>query len=167
MELSVWASRTVSLEDVSGNGSSLPIITPTPTMSPASNLDPTILASLHLGLVIAASVVVALLFVFVYAQLLAILCLGYKLVSYQTIFLFNILFWASLRLTMYSFYYYHCCELVNNLSPFPNWLLMYSPSVLLYFALALLVHYFGEVGAPCTLPIITYAVFIACTHSNF
>lgn len=146
MELSVWASRTVQDGSASGSGNSWPNITPTPTLPPASNLEPTILASLHLGLVIAASVVVALLFVFVYAQLVAILCLGYKLVSYQTIFLFNILFWASLRLTMYSFYYYHCCELVNSLSPFPNWLLMSSPSVLLYFALALLVHYFGEVG---------------------
>ena len=151
MELSAWESRIEysSLQDVgssSSGGGGWPNITPTPTLSPAHELGPTILDSLHLGIVIAASVVVGLLFVFVYAQLVAILCLGYKLVSYQTIFLFNILFWASLRLTMYSFYYYHCCDLVNNLSPFPNWLLMSSPSVLLYFALALLVHYFGEVS---------------------
>lgn len=147
MDLSAWTSLhsqadPTSLQDA-GSGSGWPNTTDAP-VTPA-DLVP-IIEGLHLGIVIAASVVVGLVFVFVYAQLVAILCLGYKLVSYQTIFLFNILFWASLRLTMYSFYYYHCCELVSKLSPFPNWLLMSFPSVLLYFALALLVHYFGEVG---------------------
>lgn len=117
------------------------------SIDPANGLNPSILiGDIHLGIVIASTVVVSLLFVFVYIQLIAILCLGYKLVSYQTIFLFDILLWASLRLTMYSFYYYNCCELVNSLSVFPHWLLMSLPSVLLYFALALLVHYFGVVS---------------------
>ena len=103
-----------------------------------------IVQDIHLGLVSATTVIVALLFLFVYFQLWAILYFRYKLLSYQTVFLFDILLWASIRLCLYSFYYYNCCELVDNLTPFVQWLLISAPEFLLYLALGLVVHYFME-----------------------
>ena len=103
-----------------------------------------IVQDIHLGLVATTTVIVALLFLFVYLQLWAILYFRYKLLSYQTVFLFDILLWASLRLSLYSFYYYNCCELVDNFSSFVQWLMISAPEFLLYLALALVVHYFME-----------------------
>ena len=101
----------------------------------------------HYGVIITSTVLVVILFVIVYVQLVMVICFGYKLLSYQTILLFNILLWAALRLTLYSFYYFNCCELVNKLSgKFSGWFLVSLPSVLQYFSLAVLVHYFGEVS---------------------
>lgn len=110
------------------------------------NLGPSLLLTqLHIGVIAAVTGVVVIVFIAVYVQLVLVLCYGYKLVSYQTIFLFNILLWASLRLTLYSFYFYHCCELVNNLPVVAEWFLVSAPSILLFLSLALLVHYFMEV----------------------
>lgn len=110
------------------------------------NLGPSLLLSqLHIGVIGAVTGVVAIVFIAVYVQLVLVLCYGYKLFSYQTVFLFNILLWASLRLTLYSFYFYHCCELVNNLPVVVEWILVSAPSILLFLSLALLVHYFMEV----------------------
>lgn len=101
----------------------------------------------HYGVTITSTVLVIILFVVVYVQLVMVICFGYKLLSYQTILLFDILFWAALRLTLYSFYFYNCCELVVNLNgKFSGWLLVAFPSALQYFSLAVLVHYFGEVS---------------------
>lgn len=101
----------------------------------------------HYGVTTTITVLVAILFVMVYVQLVMVICFGYKLLSYQTILLFDILLWAALRLALYSFYYYNCCELVNKLSgKFSGWILVDLPSALQYFSLAVLVHYFGEVG---------------------
>ena len=103
--------------------------------------------AVHYAVVISSTVLVALVFVVVYVQLIMVICFGYKLVSYQTILLFDILLWATLRLSLYSFYYYNCCDLVESLEGnFLGWLLMSLPSALQYGSLAILVHYFGEVS---------------------
>lgn len=104
-------------------------------------------APVHLSVTIAVSAMVGVLFAAVYVQLLMVICFGYKLISYQTVLLFDILLWAALRLTLYSFYYYHCCEVVNNLPVGWDWLLVAFPSTLQFVSLAVLVHYFGEVGS--------------------
>ena len=99
----------------------------------------------HLAVIVTISVLVGILFAAVYVQLIMVICFGYKLVSYQTILLFNILLWAFLRLALYSFYFYHCCERVNSLPVGLKWLLVSFPAALQYVSLAVLVHYFGEV----------------------
>lgn len=117
---------------------------PSNNTTAASYLD-----SVHIGVISSVTIVVALVFVFVYAQLIAVLYYGYKLISYQTIFLFDILIWASLQLTHYSFYFFNCCtskSLVNNLPVTVEWLLVSSPSIFLFFSLSLLVYYFMEVS---------------------
>ena len=117
------------------------------TVSPANIVSPSIYV--HLGVTITVSVLVALLFLAVYIQLMMVLCFGYKLISYQTVLLFDILLWAALRLTLYSFYF-RCCELIQRLDIGWGWLLVAFPSVLQYISLAVLVHYFGEVSeSPC------------------
>ncbi len=101
----------------------------------------------HYSVTIIITMLVAILFLLVYIQLIMVICFGYKLLTYQTLLLFDILFWASLRLTFYSFYFYHCCDLVTTLDgSFSGWFLVAFPSALQYFSLALLVHYFSEVS---------------------
>ena len=140
-----------------------------PTLMTASP----VATSIHLGVIVSITVMVALLFLFVYVQLAMVLCLGYKLFSYQTVLLFVILLWASLRLTLYSTYYFHCCDLDEHLSAFPEWLLVSFPSALQFFSLAIIVHYYGQVremegGAVvhrsqyCALEIILLQVFSLC-----
>ncbi len=103
--------------------------------------------AVHYSVTVSSTVLVALVFLVVYVQLIMVICFGYKLVSYQTILLFDILLWAALRLSLYSFYYYNCCDLVKSLEGnFLGWLLMSLPSVLQYGSLAILVHYFGVVS---------------------
>lgn len=102
----------------------------------------------HYGVTIVITTLVGILFLLVYLQLIMVICFGYKLLTYQTILLFDILLWASLRLTLYSFYFYHCCDLVNRMDgTFAGWILVSFPSALQYFSLAVLVHYFGEVSS--------------------
>ena len=101
----------------------------------------------HYSVTIIITMLVAILFLLVYVQLIMVICLGYKLITYQTLLLFDILFWAALRLTLYSFYFYNCCDLVTKLDgSFWGWFLVAFPSGLQYFSLALLVHYFSEVS---------------------
>ena len=101
---------------------------------------------IHLSVIILISVLVLILFIAIYVQLILVIWFGYKLLSYQTVLLFNILLWAALRLTLYSFYYYHCCEAVRLLKGVAAWVLVASPAVLQYLSLAVLVRYFGEVS---------------------
>ena len=119
----------------------MPVISP---VSPASIISP-IDIYVHLGVTITVYVLVALLFLGVYVQLMMVLCFGYKLISYQTVLLFDILIWAALRLTLYSFYF-RCCSLIQQLNIGWGWLLVAFPSALQYISLAILVHYFGEVN---------------------
>lgn len=113
-------------------------------VSPESIISP-IDIYVHLGVTVTVTVLVALLFLAVYVQLMMVLCFGYKLISYQTILLFDILIWAALRLTLYSFYF-RCCDLIQALNVGWGWLLVAFPSALQYISLAILVHYFGEVN---------------------
>ena len=112
-----------------------------PTISPSHEM----IARLHTWVIVGVTIVMAIVFVAVYIQLSVVLCYGYKLISYQTIFLFNILLWASFRLTFNSFYFYYCCGLISNISPTSKWFLISFPEILLFLSLALLVHYFMEV----------------------
>ena len=138
LELSAMTSY-LSSHHIQGTGAS----TIAPAVSPA-NIAP-IGVSVHLGVTITVSVLVALLFLVVYVQLMMVLCFGYKLISYQTVLLFDILIWAALRLTLYSFYF-RCCDLIQQLNIGWGWLLVAFPSALQYISLAILVHYFGEVN---------------------
>ena len=113
----------------------------TPTMAPINGL----VGKIHMGVIYGVTVIVALIFLAVYIQLTLVICYGYKLVSYQTVFLFNILLWASFRLTFNSFYFYYCCELIYKASATSKWFLISFPEILLFLSLALLVHYFMEV----------------------
>ena len=122
-----------------------PIITGTiPPIVPPANIITPIDIGVHLGVTVTVTVLVALLFLAVYVQLMMVLCFGYKLISYQTVLLFDILIWAALRLTLYSFYF-RCCDLIQRLNTGWGWLLVAFPSALQYISLAILVHYFGEV----------------------
>ena len=106
----------------------------------------------HYSVTIIITTLVAILFLLVYVQLIMVICFGYKLITYQTLLLFDILLWAALRLTLYSFYFFHCCDLVARLDgSFSGWFLVAFPSALQYFSLALLVHYFSEVSFDYTL----------------
>ena len=116
------------------------------TSTPATIGEATVQAPIHLAVTITVTLFVGILFILVYIQLCMVICCGYRLVSYQSILLFDILLWAVLRLTLYSFYFYHCCELVERLPIFFEWLLVAFPSALQYVSLAILVHYFGEVS---------------------
>ena len=120
------------------------VITIAPAVSPANIISP-IDIYVHLGVTVTVSVLVAILFLGVYVQLMMVLCFGYKLISYQTVLLFDILIWAALRLTLYSFYF-RCCDLIQQLNIGWGWLLVAFPLALQYISLAILVHYFGEVN---------------------
>ena len=111
----------------------------------------------HLTVIVLISVLVAVLFVAIYIQLILVIWFGYKLLSYQTVLLFSILLWAALRLTLYSFYYYHCCESVRLLNGVVGWVVVDLPAVLQYFSLAVLVRYFGEVSS--------YSFFLKCVFN--
>lgn len=125
----------------------LTITSPTPAYQPIGPAEVSL--PIHLGVMIAVSLLMAILFIAIYIQLIMVIRFGYKLLSYQTVLLFNILLWAALRLVLYSFYYYHCCEAVRLLSGVAGWFLVVFPSALQFFSLAVLVRYFGEVGSHC------------------
>ena len=130
-------------EPVKMGGTPIHIVAIGPIVSPANIITP-IDIGVHLGVTVTVTVLVALLFLAVYIQLMMVLCFGYNLISYQTVLLFDILIWAALRLTLYSFYF-RCCDLIQHLSTGWGWLLVAFPSALQYISLAILVHYFGEV----------------------
>ena len=136
------------------------------TISPTANEKTVSIAtvepSIHLAVTGTVTFFVGLLFFLVYLQLCMVIYYGYRLLSYQTILLFDILLWAALRLTLYSFYFYHCCELVGRLSLFFTWLLVAFPSALQFITLGILVHYFGEVSY-CHIPnaVLLHMCFLA------
>lgn len=145
-------SSTFGESSASGNMSNVTIYPPSP--SPISPVTPSssslvpgeVALPVHLAVIILISVLVLILFIAIYVQLILVMWFGYKLISYQTVLLFNILLWAALRLTLYSFYYYHCCESVRLLSGVTGYVVVAFPAVLQYFSLAVLVRYFGEVS---------------------
>uniref|UniRef100_A0A8D0E9Y6 G protein-coupled receptor 137B n=1 Tax=Salvator merianae TaxID=96440 RepID=A0A8D0E9Y6_SALMN len=109
-----------------------------PTLSPA------VPPYVTLGLTIVYTVFYSLLFVFIYIQLWLILHYRHKRFSYQTVFLFLCLLWASLRTILFSFYFKDFV-IANSLSPFAFWLLYCFPVCLQFFTLTLMNLYFAQV----------------------
>ncbi|XP_053156011.1 integral membrane protein GPR137B isoform X2 [Hemicordylus capensis] len=122
-----------ALEWDSMNNDTLP-----PTLSPA------VPPYVKLGLTIAYTVFYSLLFVFIYIQLWLVLHYRHKRFSYQTVFLFLCLLWASLRTVLFSFYFKDFIT-ANSLSPFIFWLLYCFPVCLQFFTLTLMNLYFTQV----------------------
>lgn len=109
-----------------------------PTLSPA------VPPYVKLGLTVAYTVFYSLLFVFIYIQLWLVLHYRHKRFSYQTVFLFLCLLWASLRTVLFSFYFKDFVS-ANSLSPFAFWLLYCFPVCLQFFTLTLMNLYFTQV----------------------
>uniref|UniRef100_A0A8B9RY70 G protein-coupled receptor 137B n=1 Tax=Accipiter nisus TaxID=211598 RepID=A0A8B9RY70_9AVES len=107
---------------------------------PANSVPPYV----KLGLTIVYTVFYSLLFVFIYVQLWLVLHYRHKRFSYQTVFLFLCLFWASLRTVLFSFYFKDFVT-ANSLSPFIFWLLYCFPVCLQFFTLTLMNLYFTQV----------------------
>lgn len=117
-----------------GRNESLP-----PTLSPA------VPPYVKLGLTAVYTAFYALLFVFIYAQLWLVLRYRHKRLSYQSVFLFLCLFWASLRTVLFSFYFRDFVA-ANSFSPFVFWLLYCFPVCLQFFTLTLMNLYFTQVS---------------------
>lgn len=81
---------------------------------------------------------------FIYAQLWLVLRYRHKRLSYQSVFLFLCLFWASLRTVLFSFYFRDFVA-ANSFSPFVFWLLYCFPVCLQFFTLTLMNLYFTQV----------------------
>ncbi|XP_077201611.1 integral membrane protein GPR137B [Paroedura picta] len=109
-----------------------------PTLSPA------VPPYVKLGLTVAYTIFYSLLFVFIYIQLWLVLHYRHKRFSYQTVFLFLCLLWASLRTVLFSFYFKDFVS-ANSLSPFAFWLLYCFPVCLQFFTLTLMNLYFTQV----------------------
>ncbi|XP_030053935.1 integral membrane protein GPR137B isoform X2 [Microcaecilia unicolor] len=109
-----------------------------PTLSPA------VPPYVTLGLTTVYTVFYLLLFAFIYGQLWLILHYKHKRFSYQTVFLFLCLLWASLRAVLFSFYFKNFVA-ANSLRPFAFWLLYCCPVCLQFFTLTLMNLYFTQV----------------------
>ncbi|XP_011831782.1 PREDICTED: integral membrane protein GPR137B, partial [Mandrillus leucophaeus] len=107
-------------------------------------LTPAVPPYVKLGLTVVYTVFYALLFVFIYVQLWLVLRYRHKRLSYQSVFLFLCLFWASLRTVLFSFYFKDFVA-ANSLSPFVFWLLYCFPVCLQFFTLTLMNLYFTQV----------------------
>lgn len=110
--------------------------------------------ALSLSVVVVITILVGILYIIIYTQLMYILYrrLWFMLISYQTVFLFVNLLWASLRLMLYSLYFASsgpCCTMVFRLPNILHWLLVNFPTFLQFLSLALLVHYFAGVSFVC------------------
>lgn len=108
-------------------------------------LTPAVPPYVKLGLTSVYTAFYSLLFVFIYLQLWLVLRYGHKRLSYQSVFLFLCLFWASLRTVLFSFYFKDFVA-ANSLSPFVFWLLYCFPVCLQFFTLTLMNLYFTQVS---------------------
>uniref|UniRef100_A0A8C3IGH0 G protein-coupled receptor 137 n=1 Tax=Chrysemys picta bellii TaxID=8478 RepID=A0A8C3IGH0_CHRPI len=111
---------------------------------PAQRLTPAFPPAVKLGLTALYTALYALLFLSVYAQLWLVLLYRHKKFSYQTVFLFLCLLWATLRTTLFSFYFKNTLK-ANQLGPFLYWLLYCCPVCLQFFTLTLMNLYFAQV----------------------
>ncbi|XP_059026378.1 integral membrane protein GPR137B isoform X3 [Mustela lutreola] len=107
-------------------------------------LTPAVPPYVKLGLTVVYTAFYSLLFVFIYAQLWLVLRYGHKRLSYQSVFLFLCLLWASLRTVLFSFYFRDFVA-ANALGPFGFWLLYCFPVCLQFFTLTLMNLYFTQV----------------------
>lgn len=108
-------------------------------------LTPAVPPHVKLGITVVYTVFYALLFAFIYAQLWLVLRYRHKRLSYQSVFLFLCLFWASLRTVLFSFYFRDFVA-ANSLGPFLFWLLYCFPVCLQFFTLTLMNLYFAQVS---------------------
>ena len=108
-------------------------------------LQPSIPIKVHIGLTVVFTSLYALLFLLISLQLWLIKHYGHRKFSYQSVFLFACLLWASLRTVLFSFYFKDCSQ-TNMLEPFYSWLLFAFPVFLQYFMLNILVLYFVQVS---------------------
>ncbi|XP_054569094.1 integral membrane protein GPR137B isoform X2 [Eptesicus fuscus] len=107
-------------------------------------LTPAVPPYVKLGLTGVYTAFYSLLFAFIYAQLWLVLRYGHKRLSYQSVFLFLCLLWASLRTVLFSFYFRDFVA-ANALGPFLFWLLYCCPVCLQFFTLTLMNLYFTQV----------------------
>lgn len=107
-------------------------------------LTPAVPPYVKLGLTGVYTAFYSLLFAFIYAQLWLVLRYGHKRLSYQSVFLFLCLLWASLRTVLFSFYFRDFVA-ANALGPFLFWLLYCFPVCLQFFTLTLMNLYFTQV----------------------
>ncbi|XP_069463471.1 integral membrane protein GPR137B isoform X1 [Ambystoma mexicanum] len=121
-----------------------PIWQPSTNDSLPPTLTPAVPPYVTLSLTTVYTVFYLLLFVFIYAQLWMILHYKHKRFSYQTVFLFLCLLWASLRAVLFSFYFKNFIT-ANSLAPFAFWLLYCFPVCLQFFTLTLMNLYFAQV----------------------
>ena len=129
-----------------------------PGSMPWQNMTSSSEPALSLAAVIVITILVGILYILIYTQLLFILYrkLWFMLISYQTMFLFVNLLWASLRLTLYTLYFASagpCCDMVFKMPKILHWLLVNLPTFLQFLSLALLVHYFAGVSLLCSLAV--------------
>nr|XP_057919631.1 integral membrane protein GPR137 isoform X2 [Doryrhamphus excisus] len=107
-------------------------------------LHPALAPSVQLGFTVLYTALYGALFLVVYAQLWLLYFYRHKRWSYQSIFLFLCLLWASLRTTLFSFYFHNALE-ANHLPVAVYWLLYCFPVCLQFFTLSLINLYFTQV----------------------
>ena len=109
-----------------------------PTIGPA--LSP----AAHLGITVLFITLYTVLFAYIYFQLWMILYFKHKRLSYRTVFLFLCLIWASLRITLFS-YYLKNFSVADDLEIILYWLLFCLPICVQFFTLSLMVIFFVQV----------------------
>jgi hypothetical protein len=118
---------------------------PTKTTVSISNVGESLPFGVQLSLTIVFTTLYAVLFLFIWIQLVLILVYRHKRLSYQSVFLYLCLIWAALRTTLFSFYFNDSC-MANKLNLGLKWFLYSFPIVLQYFTLSLLALYFSQVS---------------------
>uniref|UniRef100_A0A8C5D8R3 Integral membrane protein GPR137-like n=1 Tax=Gouania willdenowi TaxID=441366 RepID=A0A8C5D8R3_GOUWI len=107
-------------------------------------IHPAVAPSVQRGFTILYTALYAGLFLVVYTQLWLLYFYRHKRWSYQSAFLFLCLLWASLRTTLFSFYFQNALE-ANNLPMAVYWLLYCLPVCLQFFTFSLINLYFTQV----------------------
>lgn len=105
---------------------------------------PALPANVYVSLTIVLISFYVFIFSIVYIQLVLIWYYKYKRFSFQTSFLFLSLFWSSLRIILFSFYFNNA-EDANKLVFVLYFLFYCFPVFLQYSTLCLLVLYYGQV----------------------
>ena len=124
---------------------SVPIFTLSNNNTAPISIQPGISPVTHLSLAIVFTALFALLFLMILLQLCLILYFGHRRLSYQSVFLFIYLFWASLRTTLFSFYFNDSSG-TESLSLPLRWLLFSLPIYLQFLTLSLLTLYLSKVS---------------------
>lgn len=120
------------------------IVPPKSTTVAFDKLGQAIPFGVQLSLTIVFTALYALLFLFIWIQLILILVYRHKRLSYQSVFLYLCLLWAALRTTLFSFYFNNN-SLANRLPVGWKWLLYSFPIALQFLTLSLLALYFSQV----------------------